>query len=204
MTTNAIPNAVLNRLPAYLHFVKTTYPQDKTTVSSSIIARALGLGEVQVRKDLAMISGAGKPKIGYDRQELISHLENALTVRDRVKAVVVGAGKLGRALVAHAGFSDYGIDVCAIFDLEQGDGVLSVDDLTDFCLANDVKIGVITVPESQAQSVCDKMVASGIKAVWNFASDTLAVPSGVIVKNENLASSAAVLAVALKSGYKGE
>lgn len=200
---NAIHNAVLNRLPAYLHFVKSTYPEGKQTVSSATIARALGLGEVQVRKDLASISGAGKPKVGYDRQELIRHLEDALLVHNRVNAVIVGAGKLGRALLAHAGFADYGIDVCAAFDVNKSDGVLPMSKFDEFCPANNVKIGIVTVSENQAQAVCDKMVACGIKAIWNFASDTLSVPDGIIVKNENLASSAAVLAVTLKS-VKGD
>ncbi len=203
MTNNSIPNAVLNRLPAYLHYVKATYPQSKPTVSSAIIARALGLGEVQVRKDLAFISGAGKPKVGYDKQELITHLEDALGVRSGVNAVVVGAGRLGNALIAHDGFAEYGVRVCAAFDsnpaLCDGNKILHVSCFQEFCVKHNVKVGVITVPEDQAQAVCDVMVSCGIQAIWNFSSDALKTPANIIVKNENLASSVAVLAAELKA-----
>lgn len=195
-----IPLSVLNRLPSYLHFVKYLYSDNNEYVSSATIAKALNLGEVQVRKDLQMVSGAGKPKVGYLRKELISHLEEALAVYTHANAVLVGVGHLGKALLYSDGFSEYGIEIVGAFDisdkqLRDGRKVLSPEVMPQFCKEHNVTIGIVTTPESQAQKVADELVACGVKAIWNFAPTVLRVPSNVKVKNENLASSLAVLAV---------
>lgn len=198
-TSEKIPVSVLNRLPDYLHFVKYLYPKTEY-VSSAAVAKALNLGEVQVRKDLQMVSGAGKPKVGYVRTELIAHLENVLNVHSNVSAVLVGVGHLGEALLYYDGFAEFGIAVVGAFDiadkpLRNGRKVLPPSTLTEFCHDNDVSIGIITVPESQAQSVADELVAAGVKAIWNFAPTVIKVPDRVTVKNANLARELAVLAV---------
>lgn len=198
-TSEKIPVSVLNRLPDYLHFVKYLCPKTEY-VSSAAVAKALNLGEVQVRKDLQMVSGAGKPKVGYVRTELIAHLENVLNVHSNVSAVLVGVGHLGEALLYYDGFVEFGIAVVGAFDivdkpLRNGRKVLPPSALTEFCHDNDVSIGIITVPESQAQSVADELVAAGVKAIWNFAPTVIKVPDRVTVKNANLARELAVLAV---------
>lgn len=197
-TTDKIPLSVVNRLPTYLHFVKYLY--DGATVSSTVIAKALGLGEVQVRKDLQMVSGAGRPKIGYVTSELVRHLEEFLQVDKTVNCVIVGVGHLGKALLYNDGFAEYGLKIVGAFDVRQidlrdGATTLSVDSLADFCKANDVSVGIVTVPEQAAQEVADMLVTGGVSAIWNFAPTTLKVPESVVVKNENLASALAVLAV---------
>ena len=135
MMDKKIPKAVLMRLPIYLHYLKTLPRSEKKTISSSVIAGALKLGEVQVRKDLALVSGAGKPKIGYFVDELIGHLEHVLGSRNITKAVIVGAGKLGKALMFFDGFPEYGIMIDTAFDcdgskcgpLERGKQVLPME-----------------------------------------------------------------------------
>jgi len=102
MKGNSIPKATLGRLPLYLQYLKNPQHENVCMVSAASIARGLSLGEVQVRKDLAMVSGAGKPKIGYERSELIEAIEGCLGYNKLTNAVLVGAGKLGRALL------DYG------------------------------------------------------------------------------------------------
>lgn len=201
MMDKKIPKAVLMRLPIYLHYLKTLPRSEKKTISSSAIAGALKLGEVQVRKDLALVSGAGKPKIGYFVDELIGHLEHVLGSRNITKAVIVGAGKLGKALMFFDGFPEYGIMIDTAFDcdgskcgpLERGKQILPMEKLKDYCRSENIKIGIITVPEKEAQKVCDSLVDAGVSAIWNFASASLETPDGVKVKNENIASSLAVL-----------
>ena len=93
MEKTQIPVSAMKRLPIYLHYLKSLGKDDKATISSAAIAEALGLGEVQVRKDLALVSGAGKPKIGYYLTELSEHIETALGVKNETtNVVVVGAG----------------------------------------------------------------------------------------------------------------
>ena len=205
MCAKEIPNAVMKRLPVYLHYLRSLHADEKTTISSSSIAKALKLGEVQVRKDLAIVSGAGKPKIGYFVSELISHIESVLGSGKITHAVIVGAGKLGKALLCYDGFPEFGIDICAAFDKDaekcgkfaDNKDILPMSDITAFCKEHDVKIGIITVPESQAQSVCDALVQSGVAGIWNFAPASLTAPESVKIKNENLASSLAVLTACL-------
>ena len=98
MCEKKIPKSVKARLPIYLHYLKTM-PEGRETISSAAIADALGLGEVQVRKDLALVSGAGKPKIGYFVDELSKHLEDVLGSNSVTIVIIIGAGKLGKALL---------------------------------------------------------------------------------------------------------
>ena len=202
MSEKKISGAVLRRLPVYLHYLKSLPEREQKTISSSAIAAALKLGDVQVRKDLALVSGEGKPKIGYYVSALISRLEKTLGSRNITKAVVVGAGKLGKALMFYEGFPEYGIEINAAFDcdaskygaLASGKEVMPMEKLADYCAAQNIKIGIITVPEKEAQKVCDRLISAGVSAKWNFASASLETPAGVKVKNENIASSLAVLA----------
>ena len=198
MNGYSIPKATLGRLPQYLEYLRSL-PEIRRTISATAIAKALSLGDVQVRKDLAVVSGAGKPKIGYETDKLISDIEWRLGYKRLTHAVLVSAGKLGRALLDYDGFEDFGVKIVAGFDcnetvLTKGTkDILPIRDIEVYCREHDVKLGIITVGQGSAQDVCDKLVESGIKAIWNFAPVTLKVPNGVLLKQENLALSLAYL-----------
>ena len=198
MNGYSIPKATLGRLPQYLEYLRSL-PEIRRTISATAIAKALSLGDVQVRKDLASVCGAGKPKIGYETDKLITDIESHLGYKRLTNAVLVGAGKLGRALLDYDGFEDFGVKIVAGFDcnetvLTKGTkDILPVRDIEVYCREHDVKLGIITVGQGSAQDVCDKLVESGIKAIWNFAPVTLKVPNGVLLKQENLALSLAYL-----------
>ena len=205
MPLHSLPKATLGRIPLYIQYLKDLSPDSGSTISATKIARGLMLGEVQVRKDLALISGCGKPKIGYQCTGLIQDLEKHLGHDGLTSAVLVGAGKLGRALLDYDGFEDFGIRILAGFDCNEkairisaSRSVLSINDIEKYCADYNVKIGIITVGQGSAQEVCDRLVACGIKAIWNFAPCTLVAPADVIVKQENLALSLAHLNSQLK------
>ena len=195
-----IPKATLGRLPQYLEYLRGL-PELRRTISATAIAKALSLGDVQVRKDLAAVSGAGKPKIGYETDKLIADIERHLGYDRLTKAVLVGAGKLGRALLDYEGFEDFGVKIVAGFDcneqvIQMGNtskSILPIKNLGTYCKENEVKLGIITVGQGSAQDACDKLVESGVEAIWNFAPVTLKVPHGVLLKQENLALSLAYL-----------
>ncbi len=205
MKQNGISKAMLERLPLYLRYLKNQSDPEEMMVSSTIIARALDLGDVQVRKDLGIVSGSGRPKIGYVKAELITQIEEYLGFGTVTKALIVGAGRLGRALLDFEGFGEFGLNVVAAFDADEAKCVKSetnkpiypISKLSDFCKSEKPEIGIITVPESAAEEVCDLMIANGIKAVWNFTGARLRVPEGTVIRNENLASSLAVLSAYL-------
>ena len=195
---SAVTRAMLGRLPGYLQYVMSVR---EGSVSATKIAKALGLGEVQVRKDLNTVSGKGKPKTGYDARELQADLENLLGVYNKVSAVLVGAGKLGRALLGYEEFTNYGLVIRAAFDAsatgrsvsDSGQEILPMTALADYCRENDIHVGILTVPARSAQEACDEMIRSGITIIWDFAPCNLKVPSGITVRREDLALSFAYL-----------
>lgn len=195
-----VSRAAMGRIPTYLEYLKSI-AHNTENISATGLAGALGMGEVQVRKDLASVSGAGRPKTGYNVKELIGALESFLCDDKSGSVVIIGAGKLGRALLDYAGFKDYGLEITAAFDIAVGDGkksecgkpIYPMEYFSEFCRKNDVKIGIITVPKHAAQQVCDLLVKNGIKAVWCFAACALSVPDNVVIQYENMALSLAYL-----------
>ncbi len=210
MERKEISKAVLKRLPGYLAYLKSI-PEEGSSpyISATALANALGMGEVQVRKDLAMVSDGGRPKIGYLRESLIEDLEQFLGCDNTTDAVLIGAGKLGLALMGYKGFEDYGLNILAAFDREpmaeqtdEGKPILPMERLESYCRENKVLMGIITVPAEAAQEVCDQLIRSGIKAIWNFAPVHLDVPDKILVQAENMATSLAVLSVHLQNHIK--
>ena len=116
METKKISKSVLKRLPGYLAYLKNMPENAPPHISATALANALGMGEVQVRKDLAMVSDGGRPKIGYLRESLIEDIEQFLGYDNVTDAVLIGAGKLGQALMAYRGFDEYGLNIMAAFD----------------------------------------------------------------------------------------
>ncbi len=201
MNRVSITRATLGRLPIYLKYLKTLPHSNNEHISSAVIAANLSLGDVQVRKDLNSISGGGKPKTGYIISELIDCLEAYLKSNTQSTMIIVGAGKLGKALMGYDSFEDFGLKIAAAFDSdenktgfsESGKPIYPMKNFDKFCTENNVKIGIITVPADSAQEICDKMIKNNISAIWNFAQCNLCVPAGVLVKQENIALSAAHL-----------
>ncbi len=207
MTPN-ISKHTLQRLPMYLSYIQGLPEDAPKNISATTIAEALQLNDVQVRKDLASVSSSGKPKVGYNVKDLIAELEAFLGYNDIDNAVIVGAGSLGKALLNYSGFKAYGLNIIAAFDLceepteFQGKTVFPIAQLGSFCRKVNVHIGIITVPASSAQEICDLLVESGIRAIWNFAPVHLVVPDGILVQNENMASSLALLSNHLREQMK--
>ena len=209
MERKEISKAVLKRLPGYLSYLKSIPEESSPYISATALANALGMGEVQVRKDLAMVSDGGRPKIGYLRESLIEDISQFLGYDNTTDAILVGAGKLGQALLGYSGFEAYGLNILAAFDAkpvaektDEGRSIYPMDQMESFCRSNKVLMGIITVPAEYAQEVCDRLIRCGIKAVWNFAPTHLDVPSNILVQNENMATSLAVLSMHLQAQMK--
>ena len=209
MERKEISKSVLKRLPGYLEYLKNLPDSGSPYISATALANALGMGEVQVRKDLAMVSDGGRPKIGYLRESLIEDIEQFLGYDNTTDAVLIGAGKLGQALMGYKGFEEYGLNILAAFDAkpaaahtDEGKPIYPMDQLESFCRAHKVLMGIITVPAEFAQEVCDRLIANGIKAIWCFAPGHLEVPDHILVQHENMATSLAVLSMHLKAQIK--
>ena len=204
-----ISKSVLKRLPGYHAYLKSIQNPDSPYISATAIANALDMGEVQVRKDLAMVSDGGRPKVGYIRENLIEDIEQFLGYDNTTDAILVGAGRLGQALLGYSGFDEYGLNILAAFDIrpetkrkDSGKPILPLDQMVPFCREHKILMGIITVPTEFAQEACDRMIQAGIKAIWTFAPTHLDVPDHVMVHNENMANSLAILSMHLQAQMK--
>lgn len=207
-----ISRATLKRLPTYLSYLKALPSEASANISATALAAGLHMGEVQVRKDLALVSDGGRPKIGYNREHMIADIENFLGYGNSNDAVLIGAGKLGRALLGYGGFAEYGLNIVAAFDANDtligttngGKPIMHLSRLGEVCQRYKIKIGIITVPAEYAQGVCDLLIENGILAIWNFAPKHLNVPDGILVQNENMAASLALLCKHLNERMQGQ
>lgn len=212
VSSKDVSKSVLKRLPGYLAYLKNMPEDSPSHISATALANALGMGEVQVRKDLALVSDGGRPKIGYLRVQLIGDIEQFLGYNNTTDAVLIGAGRLGCALLDYEGFQEYGLNILAAFDNnptkvgvdESGKPILPLDQLTEFCTEHKVLMGIVTVPAVHAQSVCDLLVENGIKAIWNFAPVHVDVPKNILLQTQNMATSLALLSVHLQAQMKNE
>lgn len=194
---STISAASLKRMPQYLRVLKEKQKQEVEYISSATIAKELILNPIQVRKDLAFVSESdGKPGVGFEVKELIKSLEDFLGMKKSVDAIVVGAGRLGHALLNYNGFEN-NINILAAFDLCDdkcdNDKVFNVSEMGNMIKSNNIDIGIIAVPKVEAQGVCDELVNFGIKAIWNFAPTHIKVPEDVVLKNEDLSASLSIL-----------
>lgn len=205
-----ISKRTLYRLPVYLSVLQEKRKEGVEYISATTIANLLGLNHVQVRKDLSCASSAGRPKVGYETKVLIRDLQNFLDYNNTKDAVLVGSGDLGKALLGYEGFTSYGLNIVAGFDVDsrvcgtyvKNKPIFHIEKMPELIKRMNIHIGIITTPEDKAQAVCDALVKSGVLAVWNFAPITLNVPKGIIVQNENMATGLAVLSSKLNDNLK--
>ena len=198
-------DSTIRRLSLYLRYLEEFEHRGQATVSSDALATRGGTTSAQVRKDLSFFGSFGKRGLGYPVAELAVQLREILGLNRRYRLVVIGAGKIGSALVQYRGFRLRGFDIVAIFDTDPGKigrtfNGLQVRDMADLesaLAAMPVDMGVIVVPGEQAQAVADRLVGSGVKAILNFAPAQLAVPDEVSLKNVNLALELEALSFAL-------
>lgn len=206
---NLFSRQALKRLPVYMSYLKALDLGETEYISSATVAEALDMNDVQVRKDLAAVCrSAGIPKKGFVVRDLIGGISDFLGYSEGNDAILIGAGNLGMALMSYRGFDNYGINIVAAFDsrpeLIDNKRIFDVSLVGEMCKKMNVKIGIITVPDSEAQKVCDLLVESGILAIWNFAPTHIKAPEEILVQNENMASSLALLSNHLREKMEGE
>lgn len=200
----SIPRTTLERLPGYLNFLRMKTDPDYERISSTVIAQEMNLSAITVRKDLAYIAN-GRPRIGHKREELIVRIAEVLGSGECNSAVLVGVGNLGHALLCYKGFAHYGMSILAGFDVDSrlvgseidNKVIYHINNLYPFVQRTGASIGIIAVPASSAQQVCDQMVAAGIRGILNFAPAHLRAPADVMVRHEDFAVSLALLAAGM-------
>lgn len=211
---NIIPKAVIERIPLYLQYINDLVDNKKEVkvISSKTISTDLGLGEVQVRKDFNLISGTGKPKIGYSVIQLKEDLEKLIKKDCPINIVIIGAGKIGRAMVNYLSSEDVNFRVVGLFDNDPSkinENILnmkikSVVDLESFLNEKEPEIAVLAVPSQEASKIAETLDRTKIKGILNFSSTKLKVNKNIYVKNVDIASLLIMLAVEINNNKKGE
>ncbi len=203
---NAVPEPSLRRLPVYREYLLKVKETGIRYVSCTQISEALGQVAVQIRKDIAFTGIIGKPKIGYEVDELLSILDNYLGLNNTTEAFLIGAGNLGAALLSYEGFDSCGLHIIAAFDNDPSKigreinkkKIMPVEKFQNLTGRMKIKIGILAVPASEAQRLADLMIDSGIRAIWNFTSAKIIASSNIIIQHENFAASFLVLSKKLK------
>ena len=196
-----IPEPTLRRLPWYLSNAKLMKERGERYVSSTQISRQINIDASQIAKDLSYVNIAGRTRVGYEIDRLVSVLEDFLGFTNMHRAYLFGVGSLGGALLRDSGLSHFGLKIVGAFDVNpelvgteiNGIPIYHTDELEERMEKDKVKIGVLTVPINIAQEITDKMVAGGIKAVWNFTPFRIRVPETIVVQNTSLYAHLAVM-----------
>jgi redox-sensing transcriptional repressor len=200
-----VAESTVRRLSLYLRFLEEFEGQGVETVSSGALASRGGTTSAQVRKDLSFFGSFGKRGLGYPVPQLADRLREILGLKQRYQVGMIGAGKIGSALVQYRGFKQRGFDIVAIFDSDpakigkQWNG-LTIQDIATLeaeFARRPLGMAVLVTPADAAQPVTDRLVALGVKAVLNFAPVQLVVPDDVVVKTVNLALELETLSYAL-------
>ncbi|MGF1579745.1 MAG: redox-sensing transcriptional repressor Rex [Gemmataceae bacterium] len=200
------PLPTVRRLPIYLTLLRRFQGEGHVVISGTRIAEELGLESIQVRKDLAYTGIVGKPRVGFDLSDSIHLIESYLGWDQATRAVLVGAGSLGTALLGYRDFTRHGLEIIAVCDSDMkkvgktihGQKLYPMDRLGTIVRQKDITLGILTVPAAVAQRVADQLVEAGIVAIWNFAPIALKVPENVLLQNTELSVDLAVLSVMLK------
>ena len=188
MERKEISKAVISRLPRYYRYLGELIEEGVERISSN---------ELSNRQDLNNFGGFGQQGYGYNVKYLYSEIAKILGIDQQHNLIIIGAGNLGQAIANYTNFERRGFVIKGMFDINpkliglviRGIEIRSVDDLESFIKENEIQIAALTIPKTKAPEIADRLVAAGIKAIWNFAHTDLVVPEDVVVENVHLSES---------------
>jgi len=202
-----ISSAVIRRLPKYYRYVDGLYQKGITRVSSQILARDNGLTASQVRQDFSCFGGFGQQGYGYHVESLRAELARILKLDAGYRAVLIGAGNLGLALLNHLSFNKNGFSLIAAFDCDpkkvgttvNGIRIHHIDELSTFCASHKPEAAVLTVPQAAAEPLAQTLIGLGIRGLWNFTNvDIHTDDESVVIEHVHLSDSLMTLSCRLK------
>jgi redox-sensing transcriptional repressor len=188
--------AVIRRLPRYFRYLRELIREGKMRISSSELSERMGVTASQIRQDLNCFGGFGQQGYGYNVNYLYAKICDLLGVSAGLSAIIIGAGDLGRALTRSNMFEKRGVDIVAMFDVDEtligktvGDvTIYNMSELESFLTSNAVDMAVLTLPKEHAEREADRLRLLGVKGFWNFTGKELSY-DGAIVENVHLGDS---------------
>jgi redox-sensing transcriptional repressor len=205
---SGISELVINRLPRYYRFLGEIMGEGNARISSRELSERMGLTASQIRQDLNCFGGFGQQGYGYNIEQLHNEIGKILGLDQPKKAILIGAGNLGRAIATHMTFESRGFRLIGIFDKKEslkgqiikGLPVRSVEDLDDFCRENLPTCALLCIPKGEAEEICATLIARGVEGFWNFSHCDLTLKfPGIVVENVHLGDSLAKLSYNIKN-----
>ncbi|MEO5511578.1 MAG: redox-sensing transcriptional repressor Rex [Longimicrobiales bacterium] len=199
-----VPESTVGRLSLYLRLLREQSERGVITLSSEELAERAGTTAAQVRKDLSFFGTFGKRGLGYAVPELVQSLRTILGLERSWRVALVGAGKIGTALLGYQDLRKQGFVIEAVFDSDPAkvgrrwnNLVIRADNELESVLEGGIDIVIVAVPAEAAQSIVDRVTRAGVRAVLNFAPTRLTVPEDVTLKTVNMAAELEGLSYAL-------
>ena len=201
-----ISQAVIRRMPRYYRYLGELLEEGVERISSNDLSHRMMVTASQIRQDLNNFGGFGQQGYGYNIEALHTEIGKILGLDRPYNAILIGAGNLGQAIANYSGFRKAGFEIKGLFDANpkiiglkiREFEILDSDKIEDFVKENKIDIGILCVPKNGAQELADRLVACGIKGLWNFAPMDLNVPEDIIVENVNLTESLFTLSYLMK------
>ncbi|WP_434639772.1 redox-sensing transcriptional repressor Rex [Thermoanaerobacterium thermosaccharolyticum] len=192
-----VPMPVIRRLPRYHRYLEELLKNDVKRISSRELSEKMGVTASQIRQDLNNYGGFGQQGYGYNVEELYNTLTRILGLDKTYSTIIIGAGNLGQAIANYTNFERTGFNLKGIFDINpklfglkiRDIEIMDVDNLEDFLASNKIDIAILCIPKDNSQIMADRLIKSGIKAIWNFSPIDLKVPDDVILENVHLSDS---------------
>lgn len=194
---NYVSEAVMRRMPKYYRYLTDMELNGIERVSSKELSQRMGLTASQIRQDFNCFGGFGQQGYGYNVSELQQEIHRILGLTNDYHIIIIGAGNLGQALANYTGFEKEGFYVKGLFDINprlfgmsiRGIPINDIDELESFISEHKVDMTAICTPKEKAQEMADRVICSGIKGIWNFATTDIVTPPDVIVENVHLSDS---------------
>ncbi len=201
-----VPAVVIKRLPRYYRYLSELLKLDIKRISSGDLSKKMNVTASQIRQDFNYFGGFGQQGYGYNVEYLYNAIGEILGLNNENRAIVVGAGNLGKALANHDAFERRGFKILALFDVNpevcgvevNGKMVLPLDRLESFITDNNINIGILTVPSSFVKETANRLVAAGVQGMLNFGYTELESDFGVPVENVHLSDALMTLSYKLK------
>lgn len=208
MEEKEISQAVIGRLPRYFRYLGELKDQGVERISSQDLSGLMKVTASQIRQDFNNFGGFGQQGYGYNVEYLYNEIGKILGLDRQHNFIIVGAGNLGRALGNYLNFERRGFIFRGMFDCNpelvgmkvRGVSVMPMEEMEHFVRENDIDIAVLTIPKTGAVTVAEKLVQTGIRAIWNFAHVDLNVPEGIQVENVHLSDSLMKLSYNIRKG----
>ena len=192
-----ISKAVIKRLPRYYRYLGELMQEGVERISSNELSEKMKVTASQIRQDLNNFGGFGQQGYGYNVSILYNEIAKILGIDKQHNLIIIGAGNLGQAIANYANFERRGFIIKGMFDVNprligmtvRGIEIYSIEQLEHFIKDNEVQIAALTIPKERAEEMAEKLVAFGVKAIWNFAHTDLNLPKDVVVENVHLSES---------------